>query len=74
MDDMKFLFFIVPGTFAFIGFVFTLIFGPEIMQWYAKQGVNRRSGVSRSTKADEHVESVYVDRPSRTWEKEALTR
>ena len=74
MDDMKFLFFIVPGTFALIGFIFSLIFGPKIMRWCAKQKADWQNGAPRAIEAEEQVESAYVDRPSRVREKELLTR
>jgi hypothetical protein len=42
MNDTLFIFGVIPATICFVGFVFTLFFGPDILRWYNEQRALQR--------------------------------
>jgi hypothetical protein len=49
MNDTNFIFVVIPALFCFVGGLFSLIFGPEVLRWYnAKKAVQQRQ-LARAT-------------------------
>jgi hypothetical protein len=62
MNDTLLIFAVIPLTFGLIGFVFSLVFGPDIMHRYNE----RRASQRRFLKLAEAVERVEpIESPNR---------
>jgi hypothetical protein len=43
MDLTKFWFFVIPGWFGFLGMVFLMVFGNDLLRLYRQQRVNQKT-------------------------------
>jgi hypothetical protein len=74
MNDTLLIFGVLPGTVCFIGFVLSLVFGPEIMRRYNEQRALQRPRL-RSAPAEpveEPVEKYGFEPVSNKREKELV--
>jgi uncharacterized membrane protein len=48
MDAITFGFVVIPSFFAFVGFVFFMVFSPEIVRWYRTKRAEQRGRLPQS--------------------------
>jgi hypothetical protein len=51
MNDTVFIFVVLPLTICFVGFVFSLIFGPDVLRWHNEQLAMQRKTRAQSQPA-----------------------
>jgi hypothetical protein len=75
MNDTVFIFGVVPSTICFVTFVFSLIFGPDVLRWYNEQrALQRKTRVQSEPAApvERHEEPYRFEPVSSKREKELV--
>jgi hypothetical protein len=74
MDNVTFIFVVLPLTVGFVGFVFLVIFGADLLRWYNARNAPPRKTTLQRTAAEPGEETEYFEPVSHRREKELASR